>query len=228
MQVDPVIPAHARYMAAWAELGQRVVTRAQLNFGHMATIVALTAAYVSIPELPAPPCSHNVFNVDNHLWPAVLMPLVSWIFVSWYRHNELIIGALSLYMAQFEELDFANGSKLPPYFYRSRKKSEQEQLHKYCIQDYVLEFRSWSDRATMSICAASPVLTVVSVIGGLMEKSDFRFSVSELGSIAVAAWCIFLSTSVILWLRRVSLYREHILDGHYDPETGLFDIRAIH
>ena len=204
----PLIPAATCYIGAWTEIATRLTVRSNLNVYHIASVIGLTAAHFSIPR------EHS----ELRLIPAAAIPIVSAIFVMWYRHNDYIIGALIAYCKQYERIDFDNKVALPLWFYTPPNRKG--------IQSYVTRFRLWSDGARTTICLVSPILALVDI--------HLYRSANELGNaLAIQLFCLFAGClGISLWLVwlmiGVSGKRTRLVaESEYDAERGHWSLPEI-
>jgi hypothetical protein len=204
----------ARYLGAWQEINQRLSIRGQINTYHISAIIALAAAYVTIDKSDS---SHGV-----RLIPAVLMPFTSTVFVLWYRHNDTIIGLLSLYCRTLERMDFKVNRRIPAWFYAPPKPDHVQDFAG--IQTQALGARKLSDFATGMICAISPIL-MLNEVRRIFATSPL--SPSELNTLYLIfmAFSSVSCTILVIWLYILPGRRRSILEKTvYDHRIGLWSV----
>jgi hypothetical protein len=212
-----LIPAATRYASAWSEVNQRINARTQFNIAHLATIMVAAGAFL------------NAHDPSERWLPAFLMPIISAIFVAWYRHNEGIIAALSLYCSYFEHRDYEeNKSTAPSWFFRRTAPRISDEDG---IQQITLTHRRWSDRATALICIASPVFVIIDFYGQYMlyNRSDSsikgEFPTGIMIESLYLSWCVAWSLFLSWVVLGLSDMRANVLqNGRYNSETGLWNI----
>jgi len=191
------LPTEVRYSSAWNEIAARVTVRININAAHLATITAVLTVYVYSLSKDGEKVSELSSIIP---W---IMPVITAIFVSWYIHNDRIIGILSNYCAVLERRDFEEGSVAPRFFDDSG------------FQGKALDLRRYSDWSTISVCFGTVFVWFWRIYEGwavfgtksLTEKAEYWGYISfNLVLIGFVFYALFDNKK----------FREQILARQYD------------
>lgn len=169
------------FSALQSELNARVSARAAINTSHIQTIIFFVGGYVIVKNTTsASPWLPYMFST--------IIPIISYYFVSLYRHNDLQIGLLNRSLRKLEQ-----------------NSSVQDDLRFFQVGSFSgsqsYEARSISHFAVMMLCLASPLLIFI--------DSLFSFIFVPGGIVSLSGPQVFVVsiTSIISFINVYSLVR---------------------
>lgn len=176
-----------------AELNSRVLSRVSINIGHMQTITAFSAGFI-ITRI----AHGNYINIYAPHFFLLVIPFISYYFISLYIHNDLQIGFLNKYLNKIE-----SHSAIPVSLrFYDRNKS---------VGRMSFEARGVSSHAIKWMCVVSPVIFVIDTILNFSYNRDIDPMLSFISTISIII-SICMSNVNYLRLSDLDEERKRILD----------------
>ena len=210
-QSNCFVDSKARYAAAQSEINSRLQIRGTVNIAHMSVIGVALGSYFTLKSQ-----QHGSY----YLTFAFLMPLLSAYFVTYYIHNDRILGLLGAFCRTLEKIseEKCPSAKLPRWF----SAAEEQWLV------LALDARKFSDYAIIGLCIVSPIVVCFDSIYAILLGGILGFlrdpNIIQLGLLLV--YCTTVSAFNVKRLCGIREFRRRLSEDYeYDQETREFKKR---